>query len=297
MKAVKDSVIYLAGELLSRSVPFLLLPYLSRKLGVEGFGELSYYQTFTVLFFIIVGLSQEGAVTRYFYVYGKRSLNLVVSTGYAYTLAVGSLILLGCWIVQSPILAYVALSAIFQSLLGVQLSLRQCQKQPIPYIIIQFLSSITAVIFTLLLLELFETDLVEKRIIAILLGNFIVFVLAYWLYAKQIKFKSHSREHYKLALSYLLGFGVPLILHNVSLFLKGQLDRVFIFHKFSETDLGLYAMGAQIAAILMIVLQAVNKAAIPYFFDGLKQNRISLSKVHKWAFLSLFIVPLPALIM
>ena len=81
MKALKDSAIYLIGELTSRAMPFLLLPYLSRKLGPEGFGELAYYQTFLVLFFLIVGLSQEGAVTRYFYVYGKRSLNLVVNTG------------------------------------------------------------------------------------------------------------------------------------------------------------------------------------------------------------------------
>lgn len=297
MKAVKDSFIYLMGELIARSMPFLLLPYLSRKLGVEGFGELSYYQTFSVLFFIIVGLSQEGAITRYFYVYGKRSLNLVVSTGYAYTLFTGGLILIGCWIAQSEILTYVTLSAIFQSLLGVQLSIRQCQKQPIPYAIIQFLSSLFSVLFTILLLEYFSDDLVEKRILAILLGNLAVFLIAYGFYAKNNRIIFYSFKQYKLALSYLLGFGVPLILHNMSLFLKGQLDRVFIFHQFSQTDLGLYAMGAQIAAILMILLQAINKASIPYLFDALKQKKINLHHIHKWSILSLFIVPIPALVM
>lgn len=297
MKAVKDSVIYLAGELVSRAMPFLLLPYLSRKLGVEGFGELSYYQTFTVLFFIIVSLSQEGAITRYFYVYGKRSLNLVVSTGYAYTVLSGSLILVGCWIAQSQILAYVALSAIFQSFVSVQLGIRQCQKQAIPYTVIQFLSSISSVIYTIALLELFDTELVEKRILAILLGYITVFGIAYLLYNRQIKFKNFSLKQYKLALFYLLGFGVPLILHNVSLFLKGQLDRVFIFHQFSETELGLYAMGAQIAGILMVVLQAINKATMPYYFEGLKQKNITIKQVHRWAFLSLLIMPIPALAM
>ena len=46
MSIMKDSSVYLTGELLSKSIPFLLLPYLSRKLGLEGFGELSYYQIF-----------------------------------------------------------------------------------------------------------------------------------------------------------------------------------------------------------------------------------------------------------
>ncbi|OOH88722.1 flippase [Pasteurellaceae bacterium 15-036681] len=296
MKAVKDSVIYLVGELASRSIPFLLLPYLSRKLGVEGFGELAYYQTFTVLFFIIVGLSQEGAITRYFYVYGKRSLNLTVSMGYAYTLVSGAFILIGCWLAQSEILAYVALTAIFQSLLGVQLSIRQCQKQAVPYAIIQFLSSVTSVIFTVALLELYREDLVEKRLLAILAGNIFVFAVAYWLYARKMPSRKFNIRQYKSALMYLFGFGVPLILHNASLFLKGQLDRVFIFHKFSEADLGLYAMGAQIAAILLIVLQALNKASVPYLFDGLKQKRIGVQQIHKWALLSFALVPIPALI-
>ncbi len=58
MKAVKDSVIYLIGELASKSIPFLLLPYFSRKLGVAGYGELSYYQTFAALFVILSGLAK-----------------------------------------------------------------------------------------------------------------------------------------------------------------------------------------------------------------------------------------------
>lgn len=86
---IKDSVIYLAGELISKAFPFLLLPYLSRKLGVDGFGELSYYQTYLTLFIVFLGLSQEGAVVRYFYVYGKRSLNLVVNKHWLYIYYIG----------------------------------------------------------------------------------------------------------------------------------------------------------------------------------------------------------------
>ncbi|OOR98187.1 flippase [Haemophilus paracuniculus] len=298
MKAIKDSVIYLGGELLSKSIPFLMLPYLSRKLGVAGYGELSYYQTFLALFVIIVGLSQEGAVARYFYFYGKRSLNLIVNTGYAYTAVVGSLILLGCWIFQAEIIAYLAISAIFQSFLGVQLSVRQCQKQAIPYAVIQLLLSLFSVAITVLMLEFYQTDLVEKRILAILFSNLIVFSIAYFLYSRKLpKKKSYSIKQYKTSLFYLFSFGLPLLLHHASLYLKGQLDRIFIYHQFSEIDLGLYAMGAQIAAVLMILIQAVNKAMIPYLYEGLKTKKISRNKVYQWAIYALLFVPIPAFIM
>ena len=298
MKAIKDSVIYLGGELVSKSVPFFLLPYLSRKLGVQGYGELSYYQTFLVLFLILVGLSQEGAVARYFYFYGKRSLNLLVGTGYMYTTAMGLLILAVCWIYNAEIMAYLAISAVFQSFLAVQLSVRQCQKQAIPYIIIQTLASVVLVIITVAMLEYYTTDLVEKRILAILFTNLIVFFLAYFLYTRKINIKKRfGGRQYKLSLMYLLGFGLPLLLHQASFYLKGQLDRIFIFHQFSQADLGLYAMGAQIAAILMILLQALNKATLPYFYEGLKRKTITLAKVHKWTAYSLLFVPLPACVM
>jgi O-antigen/teichoic acid export membrane protein len=63
-----------------------MLPYLTRKLGPEGFGELSYYLTILSLLTIFISLSQDGAVTRYFYFYGKRALNTVVKAGYLFNI-------------------------------------------------------------------------------------------------------------------------------------------------------------------------------------------------------------------
>lgn len=233
MSLIKDSSIYLIGELSAKCVPFLLLPYLSRKLGVEGFGELSYYQTFLALFVIFIGLSQDGAVARYFYVYGKRSLNLVVNTGYAYTLSIGGLGLLFCWLMQSEIMFYLVLSAIFQVFLSVQLSIRQCQKQALPYTFIQLTSTITNALFTVLMLEFYKTELVEKRILAILFSNVLVTLLAYFIYIKGAKAKKFNFAQYKTAFFYVIAFGFPMIFHHGSFFIKGQLDRIFIFHRFS----------------------------------------------------------------
>lgn len=297
MKAIKDSAIYLFGELISKSVPFLLLPYLSRKLGVEGYGELSYYQTYLALFLIILGLSQDGAVARYFYFYGKRGLNLVLNTGYAYSLTVGVLILSFCFWLQSEILIYLAISAIFQSFVNVQLSLRQCQKKALAYAQIQFFLALFSTVFTVLLLEVFDTELVEKRVLAILLSYVLVFAISYLLHRQKTRVRSFNWQQYKIALLYLTAFGVPLIFHNLGIFLRGQLDRIFIFHQFSQAELGLYAMGAQIAAILTIILQALNKALVPYLFDGLKQQRIGFKHIQRWALLSLALVPVPALVM
>lgn len=297
MRVIQHGVIYLVGELAARSVPFLLLPYLSRKLGVEGFGELSYFQTYMALFAIVIGLSQDGAITRYFYFHGPRSLNLVVRASYAYSTVMFALILAVCWYLKSEILAYVAFATLFQSFLSVQLGLRQCQQQVGPYALIQFCSAVLSALLTIILMELFDSALVEKRMLAILLSNAVVWICAHMIFRQQTRIRPFNLYQYKIALLYLLGFGLPLVLHQASWFLRGQLDRIFIYHQFSQADLGLYAMGVQIAGILTILIQALNKAFVPHFYGALKIGAISLKHIHRWAFLSLLIVPLPALVM
>ena len=194
---LKDSVIYLIGEIVAKIFPFILLPYLSRKLGVNGFGELSYYQTILSLLIIIISFSQEGAVTRYFYFYGKRSINLVLFSGYAYALFIGLLGLLFCYFFHSEILAYLILISIFQTFLTVQLCIKQCEKKAISYTLIQIGSALLTTLLTVLFLEFYQDNLVEKRFIALFLGNLIIFILVYLSYFRKYRTNSFNLEKYK----------------------------------------------------------------------------------------------------
>ncbi|HDV0691977.1 TPA: oligosaccharide flippase family protein, partial [Acinetobacter baumannii] len=297
MRVLKDSFIYLIGELFAKSLPFLMLPYLTRKLGPEGFGELSYYLTMLSLFGIFIGLSQEGAVTRYFYFYGKKALNTVVKAGYLFNITISILLLLGCWWFKAEIMAYVVLATMFQSFVNVQLALRQCQKQPLKYIIIQIILSLTNVLFTVAALECFSQDLVAYRILAIVIANLTTFIIASLVLGDL--FKDSYRftwPRLRLGLFYIFSFGLPLILHQSSFFVKGQLDRIFIYQQYSKAELGVYSAGVQIAAVLPIILMALNKAIVPYYYQGLKDNSLTIAKIKKYTLYSLPLSILPAVV-
>ncbi|MCK4102784.1 oligosaccharide flippase family protein [Acinetobacter radioresistens] len=297
MRVLKDSLIYLIGELINKALPFLLLPYLTRKLGAEGFGELSYYLTILALVSIFIGLSQEGAVTRYFYFYGNKALDLIVRTGYLYNIIFSFICLLFCWIWKSEILTYLVLISMFSSFLNVQLALRQCQKQPIPYIVIQLLSSFSMVILTIIFIEFFPGDKVASRLLAILVSTTLVFLVTYFFINNKFKIKKNfSLSNYKIGFIYLLTFGVPLILHQISIFIKGQVDRIFIYKYYDATDLGVYSAGVQIASILTVIFMAANKAIVPYYYEALKKKTLNIKKIKKYTLMSFFIVGLPAII-
>ena len=263
MKILKDSAVYLLGELFAKALPFLLLPYLTRKLGAAGFGELSYYQTVLSLLALAFGLSQDGAITRYFYFYGKRNLPNVLRTGGLYALALTLLGLLFAWWQQSWILGFVVLTAGSQTLLGSQLAWRQCQKRALSYVAIQISSSALSTVLTVLLLECTAYQPVAMRFAALCSVNFAVAAAAYC-WANQKQPAHFTRRRALHSLRYILAFGLPLLLHHASGFVKGQLDRIIIYRMYSAAELGVYAAALQLAGILSIVLMAVNKATVPY---------------------------------
>lgn len=296
MRVLKDSVVYLIGELLAKSIPFLMLPYLTRKLGPDGFGELSYYLTWLALFGIFIGLSQEGAVTRYFYFYGTKNLNNIVNAGYILNIVTTVVVLVGCWFFKAEIIAYVVIATAFQSLLNVQLALQQCRKQPIKYVAIQLLLSILTVIFTITALEYFSNNLVRYRILSIVFANISTFFIVSFLLREDLYRGKPTYNRLKLGMVYVVSYGFPLILHQSSFFIKGQLDRLFIYEKYSKVDLGIYSAGVQIAAILPMVLMALNKAVVPYYYQNLKEKKLSIQTIKKYTLLCIPLCIIPALI-
>ena len=291
MKILKDSAVYLLGELFAKALPFLLLPYLTRKLGAAGFGELSYYQTVLSLLALAFGLSQDGAITRYFYFYGKRNLPNVLRTGGLYTLALTLLGLLFAWWRQSWILGFVVLTAGSQTLLGTQLAWRQCQKRALPYVAIQISSSALSAVLTVLLLECTAYQPVAMRFAALCSVNFAVAASAYC-WANQKQPAHFTRRRALHSLRYILAFGLPLLLHHASGFVKGQLDRIIIYRMYSAAELGVYAAALQLAGILSIILMAVNKATMPYYYHAIEQKKLTARCVRRWAWLGFCAAPL-----
>ncbi len=296
MKILKDSFIYLFGELFAKALPFLLLPYLTRKLGVAGFGELSFYQTVFSLLVIFFGLSQDGALTRYYYFYGKRNVNNLMLTGYTYTATLTALGLLFAWFQQSLVLASVICASASQTILGTQLAWRQCQKRALAYTAIQTSNGVLTSVLTVLILELTTEMPIVMRFVGFLLGNLIVTVIAYWL-ARREQPKSHfTWRRMAYSASYILAFGTPLLLHHASGFVKGQLDRIIIYQSYSAEQLGIYSASLQVAMILSILLMSLNKATVPHFYHALKEGKLNANKVRKITLASLLAVPIPALI-
>lgn len=295
MKIFKDSIIYIFGEVLAKVAPFLLIPYLSRKLGVSGYGELSYYQVYLSIIVLIVGMSQDGVIGQYFYSQEEKDIQYIINHGAIYSGIVTIFLLVLCFFCNFKITFFIALSALFILLTSVQLTVFQCKKKSIAYTVTQFLLTLFSVIATVFLFEIFDDNLVEKRFLALSISHFFVFLLVCFLFKGgfyNIGYVNFSRI--KKDIFYIIYMGFPLVLHHGFNIIKGQMDRFFIYYRFDEGDLGLYAMGANLATIFFVLIMAVNRAISPYYYESLKNKKLNILKIRKMLFFSIIISPLPS---
>lgn len=294
MSIYKNSSIYLIGELIAKAIPFLLLPYLTESLGVDGYGELANVEAYIALALVFIGLSQDGAISRYYYFYGHRSINIIIKSSFIYTASLAGLILLFALYFEKTLIFYVVLVAVSQSFLNVQLALRLCQKKPLDYIFIQLFSSVLSVSLTVVLFETLEETYIN-RILSMIFANFSASYLGWLLFRKKNKNK-YRKKHIIKGVTYLVSFGFPLLLHQMSFFFKGHLDCILIHEKFSDAELGIYALGFQVASVFTVLLLAVNKAVIPFFYSSLKQKEIDYQRIIYWGKLSSLLIVVPSLI-
>ncbi|MCJ8161550.1 oligosaccharide flippase family protein [Acinetobacter zhairhuonensis] len=292
MSILKDGVTYLLAEFISKITPFLVIPYLTRIMGASDYGVVSYYQTVILLILIFVSMSQEGAITRYYYKYGKKSLISIVNVCYLYNFLITFFLILFFYVIGKMDYIILTLIASFQSLFNVQLSLRQCQKKAIQYFFLQCINSFALVFSLIYFFNYGVLDNLKSWMFSFLFSYFLGFIISY------INFSRNKKENFrvrkiKIMLIYFLSFGIPLLLHQFSMFAKGQFDKIYIYNYFDSEKLGVYSAGVQLASIVSVGLMALNKALLPYYFDFLKNKKIRERKILLFSLVSFCIVPLP----
>lgn len=267
---------------------------MTRTLGIDGFGDLSLAQSVIAFLLIFIGLNLDGAITRYYFRYGEKSISLTFISGIFYSLILTITGVIVSIYFNLYIIAICFICAFFQNLVNVQLTYRQIQKKVIQYLCIQLISSLTAVFLTFFILNFFVNSY-EGRIYAITLSFLFTAIVAILIIPYDFKFnKKYSIQQLKLGFVFVAGFGAPLIFHNLSLFFKGQLDRFIVYANYTIAELGLYATGFQLASVLAVLLLALNKATLPYYFEALKNDKLTNLKIKKMIICSLFFIPIPS---
>tara|TARA_R110002051_G_scaffold116772_1_gene190332 strand:+ start:21019 stop:22200 length:1182 start_codon:yes stop_codon:yes gene_type:complete len=258
----------------------MLLPILTRYLEPSEYGEVAVFQVWVSLISAICGLSVHGAASRKFYDYDDPDSQMAPFIGSCLLILILSSLVLFFFVFSvadwfseviglSKVWLLVGLPfAFFSFLIQLRLGQWQVRKQPLKYGGFQISRSVLEMLLSLLLVVGLGLG-VLGRLGGLSATVFVFGVLAvFLLYRDGLLSWSWRPDLMKEALS----FGVPLIPHMIGGFLLLTIDRAVIGYKLGLESAGFYMVAAQLAMVLGILLDSVNKAFIPWLFERLKRD-------------------------
>ncbi|WP_174498997.1 lipopolysaccharide biosynthesis protein [Acinetobacter radioresistens] len=293
-KSLNKGSIYLIANVLNASIPFLLLPVLTRVLSPEDYGIVAMFTIFLTLTNAFVGLSVQGAINvNYFNLTSQKFSEYIASC--LVLLILSTLItfiviaIFGFWIERYVSLPYhwlliaVAVS-FFQFLIRLQLTVWIVKGAAIQYGGFQISNTLINTLFSLFLIfavgMLWEGRLIGQAVAIIGFG--IVSILL--LYKNNLIKKPTTL---KLDMQDALKFGLPLIPHVLGAFAIYSMDRVIITTLIGAYAVGIYMVGLQLGQAMGLLSDSFNKVYSPWLMKTLSTDEIDKQNIVKNSYLAM----------
>lgn len=269
------SFVYALGDLLTRGFSAFLVPIYTRYLTPADYGVLSSVTALNIVLAGVIGLSLNGATARFHAeMDDPRERRAFCGTVFCFVIAWGMLVTLALNTVGAPFLdglfksvrfdPYLRLGtwiALVGSISLVPLSILQVQNRPLLY------RGFTTAAFGLNagLILFFVVGLrrgAQGSLVASLIAGSVMAV-AYLVFMSFHVEWALSRRHLASALS----FSLPLVVYSLGGWVTEVADRFFVERYTSLTELGWYNLASQLSAVVFALLNAINMAWLPFFYE------------------------------
>jgi O-antigen/teichoic acid export membrane protein len=278
---ISGSAIYLLSNIFAAAIPFILLPILTRYLSPVEYGEVGIFLTLIAGLGAFTGLSVHGAANRKFYDDGLEKHNMKDFIGACLQILLASSLLVFAiaWLFQAQLSEWLGLQphwilwAVIASATGFIFQLRmgqwQVRKQARLYGITQVSQALINTLLSILLVVVFLQG-ADGRMSAYIISMVAFAILAvFLLYRDNLLGFAWHPSYIKEALA----FGVPLMPHVAGIFLLSAVDRLVIDYQLGLAEVGIYMVAVQLASVMGIIFDAINKAYVPWLFERLKRDQ------------------------
>lgn len=299
-KLFTNSIVYVISDVLNKSVPFLMIPVITRYLTPDDYGLISIFIVIVSLFSVFTGLNIHGAINVNFFKMHKDNLKIFIGNCII-ILNISTLILIfiTCLLylffherfyLSLDLIILAIFLAFAQFLTTINLLLWIAEERPKEYGIYQIMQTFIVTGLTIIFIIGLGMKW-EGQILSMTIGTFTFSILSFFFIIKRgyLIFKPSS-YYIKDALK----FGIPLIPHTLSGLVKNGADRLIIMSLLGASITGIYFVGYQIAMVIGVIATAFNKAWSPYLFKVLSNQptyneKLKIVKFSYLYFLGIFL--------
>jgi O-antigen/teichoic acid export membrane protein len=272
---IKNSILYLFGNLMNKGAPFLLLPFLTFYLTPADYGLLSIFQVAVGLVFAVAGMSVHLNITKSFFVLTKADTSRLVSnciivlSGACTLLFVFMFVyfdhgdeLFGLnveWYLMMPALAFFNMCVVIT-----QSIIRNLERAWL-FVFFEIAMVMFNIGISIILIVNWDMNWEGRAIgIAIPVLVFSVISLIALLKTGWLRYDCEIKK-----IKEILTVSVPLVPHAIASMLITVSDRLFIGNMVTIEAVGIYTVGYSFGMVVALFTDAFIKAWSPWFYKHL----------------------------
>ncbi|WP_333887943.1 lipopolysaccharide biosynthesis protein [Sphingobacterium siyangense] len=299
----KSSLIYTFCDAINKAVPFLILPLLSYYLVPGDYGIIANFNVLLAIVTIFIMIGVDGAISVNYYKFTKEDLARYIFNACLLTsiMTVAIIIIFSLFhhllyeFVKVPrhYLFLLVLMAFGATITSINLSLWRLEEKPLSFGIYEILQTIVNIGVSLMLVISCQMGWVGR------VDGMLVATLSFGVFSLLLLYRRGylKIDIDKLYIKDILYFGVPLIPHALSFWIRSGIDRIYITKFIDESATGLYATGFQFGTLVSFLTLSFNNAFTPYLYknlsvensEELNQNKIKLVKITYYGIVVLII--------
>ena len=284
---LKASFIYTICDAINKAVPFFILPVLSHYLLPSDYGLVANFGVLAGILNLLVLLTMDGAISVNFHRLTRNEIREYVFNAFLISSFSFLLIFAIFFFIQKPLVNLLEIPfkyqvlclimAFFNMISSINLIIWRLEEKPLNFGVYGIGNTLVNIVSSLILVITYKLGW-QGRIIGMSIAV-ILFGLYSWIYL--VKF-NYIKLRFKIKyFRDALLFGLPLLPHALSFWLRSGIDRIYITHFWGAEQVGLYATGFQFGLLISFLIGAFNNAFSPYLFKTLSttvEPKLSVNK-------------------
>lgn len=284
--------IYFSSTVVSKALPFLILPVLTNYLEPVEYGTLTIYQVMISFSSSVVGMNMQSNITRNFFNKSKEYLGklvfnmnvLLLLSSVLFTLFISVYVLMDGYLFSVPKrwIYVLPLIAVWNMINEMNLSILRNENSYLTVGIFEVSRTALDLLVTLVFLIYFLFGW-ESKAIGWLLGGIGIGIFSLY--------RMYRNDYFKFIFDYKLAkevifISLPLIFHSLGNSVVTMSDRVFIEKMISASAAGIYSVAYQFGMIVSILIEIINRLWSPWVFKQLAKGSLQCKiRVVKSSFL------------
>lgn len=271
---------------------FFLMSLFTYYMTTEEYGIISSALMIIQFLAVLFSISSTASISRYYFKYANKPEELKEFLGSSFLFLLltclvfsGIFILFGeplfSYVVPElsfhPYLIWIFLICVLQPFNMAYLALLKAQQKLKRYTVLYSLFYVFQ--FALMALTILQKGMkYDGYILSLLWSNVAFLIITFWLLLKEVHFvlkRKYVIESFRYAISFL-----PTELFSI---VNTLLDRFYILALLSLSALGIYQIGIQIGAVLVLIFRALNYAYLPHFMSIYESDKQDYSEIYRFA--------------